>query len=494
MYDAIILCGSKSEMAGRNIAGFRLRTSAKKLGYNVLVIDSASAMTAEELEETLNSVVTNKTLALGISTVWLDGTGEKSEIAWINKGVIKRLKERFSKLKIIAGGVGLLKMRGSMSLYLASDWHITGFSDDSFPRLLQLLDGKSDHGLRYFLDSNGKKTVESNKFHQLENPDIVETEYEQDDGFLPHQPLPLEVSRGCIFRCAFCNHPFQGAKDYDSYIRTPESIARELKRNFELFGTTRYSLMDDTFNDSIEKLDRLKKAIDIAKLPNFEFQCYTKPELLVTKPEMIDQLISIGLVGGFAGIESFNSYARKSMNKGMNVHKVFDALEKLNSKSPNVKLHGSIILGLPNDKPDDFYKWQEYFIQHQETLFKSWEYIPLGIYTPSKADDESSYLSPLEKDPESYGYTFTEKKEGYYSFWSNGFVNSVEATEIALKLNSQTRDIAKPGGWHVSTAWHVGVDTKDMNNTIANLNLGPRCIAQARQRAIDTHRKFTKPS
>lgn len=492
MYDAIILCGSKSEMSGRNIAGFRLRTAAKKLGYNILVIDSASAMTAEELEETLNAVITDRTLALGISTVWLDGAGEKSEIAWIGKGVIKRLKEKFKKLKVIAGGVGLLKMRGSMGLYNAADWHLTGFSDDSFPRLLKLLEGKPDHGLRYFLDSNGKKTVESNKFHQIDHPDTIETEFEEGDGFLSHQPLPLEVSRGCIFRCAFCNHPFQGAKDYDSYIRTPESIARELRRNYELFRTTRYSLMDDTFNDSIEKLDRLKKAIDIAKIPNFEFQCYTKPELLVTKPEMIDQLIGLGLVGGFAGIESFNMAARKSMNKGMNVYKVFDALEKLTSKSPNVKLHSSIILGLPGDKTEDFFQWQEYFIKHQETLFKSWEYIPLGIYTPSKADDESGYLSPLEKNPESYGYTFTEKKEGYYSVWSNGSVNSIEATNIANKLNEETREYAKPGGWNVSTAWHIGIDTKDMNQTISSLNLGPRCRTQARQRAIDTHKKFTK--
>ncbi len=492
MYDAIILCGSKSEMSGRNIAGYRLRTAARKLGYKILVIDSASAMNTEELEETLNAVITQKTLALGISTVWLDGSGENSEIAWINKGVIKRLREKFPKLKIVAGGVGLLKMRGSMSLYLASDWHVTGFSDDSFPRLLKLLDGKSDHQLKYFLDSNGKKTIESNKYHQIHHPDDIETEFEESDGFLRHQPLPLEVSRGCIFRCAFCNHPFQGAKDYDSYIRTPESIARELRRNYELFGTTRYSLMDDTFNDSIEKLDRLKRAIEIAKLPDFEFQCYTKPELLVTKPEMIDQLIGLGIVGGFAGIESFNTHARKSMNKGMNVQKVFDALEKLNSKSSKVKLHSSIILGLPGDKPEEFYQWQEYFIKHQNSLFKSWEYIPLGIYTPSKADDESGYLSPLEKDPESYGYTFSERKEGYYSIWSNGFVDSIKATEIAAELNNRAREVAKPGGWHVSTAWHVGVDTKDMDQTISKLNLGPRCRAQARQRAIDTHKKLTK--
>ena len=70
--------------------------------------------------------------------------------------------------------------------------------------------------------------------------DELETEYELEDNFKDFQPLPLEVSRGCIFKCAFCSHPFLGKKSYD-YIRSPESLAKEIKRNYELFKTTRYS-------------------------------------------------------------------------------------------------------------------------------------------------------------------------------------------------------------------------------------------------------------
>jgi hypothetical protein len=62
MYDGILLCGARDGFAGRNIVGYRLRSAAKKFGYNILVLDSATAMTPEELESILDTVITNRTL------------------------------------------------------------------------------------------------------------------------------------------------------------------------------------------------------------------------------------------------------------------------------------------------------------------------------------------------------------------------------------------------------------------------------------------------
>jgi hypothetical protein len=493
MYHSILLCGSKHETAGRNIAGYRLRTAARKLGYNSLVLDSATSMTASELESVLDNTITDQTLCLGISTVWLNGPSAADVgVDWCTKEFFKRIKTKFPKLKIVAGGVGLLKLRGSRAIYDAADWHVTGFSDDSFPRLLMLLEGKSGHGLRYFVDNNGRRTIDSNRAHKITDPNEIETVLEADDGFLSYQPIPLEVSRGCIFRCVFCNHPFTGAKDADSYIRTPESIANELRRNYDLFGTTRYSLMDDTFNDSFEKLDRLEKAIDLAKLPNFEFQAYTKPELLVTKPAMIDQLIRLGIVGGFAGIESLNSRARKEMNKGMDVQRVFDALSDLTSKSSKVKLHASIIVGLPGDLLSDIEEWQSFFIKNQSTLFRSWEYAALGIYQPLTVEQDNTNLSPIEKDPEKYGYQIIKNEPGKYIHWKNESMDTEQASQISAKLNKATRHVATPGGWTVSSAWNVNETEEAMNTTtLAKLQIESKSMQSARLRAIATVKKLT---
>lgn len=490
MYHGIILCGSRNDNAGRNIAGYRLRTAAEKFNYDNLVIDCATAMTQAELELLLDNVITSKTLFLGVSTVWLDRPhNAHGGIEWINKDFFDRIRAKYPNLKIVAGGNGVLRMPGAREIYNSADWHISGFSDDSFPRFLMLLEGKSGHQLKYFIDSNGKKTVDSNKFHTIGNPDDIETVLKADDGFYSHQPIPLEVSRGCIFRCVFCNHPFQGAKDYDSYMRTPASLSNELRRNYELFGTTRYSVMDDTFNDSIEKLNRLEQAIELAKIPNFEFQCYIKPELLVTKPEMIPQLLRMGLTGGFVGIESMNNVARRAMNKGMNIDKVLHSLTELTSTG-QVKLNAGFIVGLPGDTIDDMYKTFD-FCKANPQLFRSWNFSSLGIYSYNDVEKESTLISPLERDPEKYGYTVI-KKPGENSFWKNELMTSVESLTTAGKLLNQSSGIIKCGGWIISSAWHNNVSDYDIDNkTTLELNLEWRGRQTVRDRAILTLKKFT---
>lgn len=491
MYHSILLCGSKYETAGRSIAGYRLRTAANKFGYNSLVLDSATAMTEAELVSVLDATITDQTLMLGISTVWLSYSHQNT-IEWCTYDFFKRIKIRFPKIKIVAGGIGLLKLSGSQAIYDSADWHVTGFSDESYPRLLMMLSGKSGHGLRYFVDNNGKYTIDSNRAHKITDPNEIETILEEGDEFLSYQPVSLEVSRGCIFRCVFCNHPFTGAKDADSYIRTPESIASELKRNYELFGTTRYSLMDDTFNDSFEKLNRLEKAIDLAKLPNFEFQAYIKPELLATKPAMSDQLIRLGIVGGFAGIESLNNRARKEMNKGMDVQRVLDSLSNLIIKSSKIKLQASIIIGLPGDTLDDVNDWQSFFIKNQSTLFRSWWFQPLGIYQPATTEQDNTNLSPIEKDPKKYGYKIIKNNPGEYADWHSGTISWLQAVKLAKKLNRDTAYVATPGGWDVASAWNLNETEVAINTkTLVNLQLKGKSLVSARARAVKTVKKLT---
>lgn len=61
-YHGIILGGNKNLGGGRNIAGFRLRTAAKKFGYDILTLDNSVAMEPHELGEILSNVVTEETL------------------------------------------------------------------------------------------------------------------------------------------------------------------------------------------------------------------------------------------------------------------------------------------------------------------------------------------------------------------------------------------------------------------------------------------------
>jgi radical SAM superfamily enzyme YgiQ (UPF0313 family) len=476
-YHAVFLGGNKSLVGGRIIAGYRLRTALLQYGYEMLVLDSAVSMTGSELMSLLKNVVTDKTCVLGVSTVWLDSFF--STIDWINDDFFKSIKEQFPKLLIVAGGPESSWVPGATIIYNNSDWVLNGFSDEAFPKLLEYLHGK-DSNLKYIKDHNGKKNIHSNKFYQISKPDDIETIFYKEDGFLPCQPIPLEISRGCIFRCSFCTHPFQGAKDYDSYIRTPESIARELKRNYELFGTTRYSIMDDTFNDSIEKLERLERAIDIAKLPSFEFQSYIKPELLVTKPAMIKKLANLGLRAGFVGIESMNNLSRKSMHKGMDIDRVCDAIRELNTISKS-KMHASFITGLPHDTVDDIVKSKEFLLKNIDNLFRSWKFRPLIMYY----NRELQGLSEIDKNPEKFGYTIVKKNPGSFAIWENKNMTFYQAKELSEKINKESLPFMKVSGWLVPLAWHLDIpDSIVETSLLTDLDLLKLGKENNRERAI----------
>jgi radical SAM superfamily enzyme YgiQ (UPF0313 family) len=500
-YDAIWLGGNKHLHGGRIIAGHRLRTAGRKEGYDTFVIDTASSMSQFELMTLLESVVTSKTLMLGFSFGWMD-TGAKDKIEWVNDDFFNQLKTKFPHARVVGGGPGAPWLRDPQIVYKNCDWSLMGFSDLAYPKLLDMFSGKTNHGLKYFVDTDsGKKIVQSDINHKLYDPNEIETVFELDDNFLPHQPLPLEVSRGCIFRCSFCGHPFQGLKDYDSYQRKPENLANELRRNYELFGTTRYALMDDTFNDSIEKLDRLLKAIEIAKLPDFKFMSYLKPELLVTKPEMIDKLKQLGVTGAFFGIESIFPIARKAIKKGMDFERVAEAI-KIFKQRTNAKIKSSFITGLPGDSIESQWQTVEYMIKNKDDFCADWSFKPLTMYV----DKYGKGVSEIDRNPEKFGYEIIRKAQafpespGHFLIWKNEFMDRDHAGILIEELNHESNKHTRPGGWLIPTAWHFGLSDDDIENkTLRELNLWGKGPIFERQRAIEflekhTHLRFDSDS
>lgn len=486
IYHGIILGGNLSLPGGRNIAGFRLRTAAKQAGYDILALDDSVAMEQHELEQLLANVVTEETLLIGVSTVWLNSYDIENRVKWVNDSFFQFIRTSFPHVSIVAGGPEGNWVLGSHIIYNNSNWVLNGFSDLAFTKLLDCLSNKPNHGLVYTKDAAGKNLVDSNKTHTIHRPDDIETVLEQEDGFLQHQPVPLEVSRGCIFRCSFCNHPFQGAKDYDSYMRTVDSLARELRRNYDLFGTTRYSIMDDTFNDSIEKLDRLQRAIEKAKLPDFKFMAYIKPELLVTKPEMIGILKDLGIGSGYVGIESLQPTARKAIKKGMDVNRILDAVAELNSRAKS-SMHASFIVGLPGDTVDDQIKTFEFLKTTSDVYFRSWIFQRMSLYY----DRNLQGFSEMDREPEKFGYKITKKTPDSFAEWQNEHMTSAQASKLSNSLNSDSRKVIRMAGWALPTAWHLGISDSDINTkTMDELKLFWHARALNRQSALNTLKRF----
>lgn len=452
-YEGIIFFGQSLELAGRGLAGPRLRTSAKNAGYNIFVTDTTTHLSVEQIFNVIDIFVKRGIKFVGFSLAWVGKNvfkdlQNKTDV-WLTEEFFVEFRQRYPELLIITGGH---KVPGKMDLILSnSNYHFNGFSDISFVKFLDKINGK-ENTLQLIKNDNKVNgyIIDSNVYYPVENPNDIETVFTEEDMFESYQPLPIELSRGCIFRCAFCTHPFQGKKTYDSYMRTPENIASELKRNYELFGTTRYTIMDDTFNDSMEKLYRLQKALEISKLPNFEFVAYIKPELLVTKPEMIQLLGDMGLKGALIGIESFKNETRKVIGKGTNIEKVKESIFKL--AESNVLIHGSFIIGLPFETPDEILETVDFLRNNSKTFCRSWLFKPLIIDSIAMDIGEKSLF---EKTPELYGYV-TNKHDRY--FWDNKIFTNTTAKQLASKISDTEINVGY-GGWKVAGAWNI--DMKD---------------------------------
>lgn len=481
MIEGLLLLGQNKEVAGRGIAGPRLRTAAASAGFKIEITDIASYLTEDQILALIDLFVKKGIKFLGLSTSWITIEDDGS-YDWLSLEFIEKIRVKYPNLLLITGGH---QASGKEYLVKVSDFYFQGFSDLSFVEFLKYIN-RLPNSLRYE-EKAGTKMIESNLYYQVTNPNDLETVFYKNDEFLSHQPIPIELSRGCIFRCTFCRHPFQGKKDFDSYQRTPESLASELKRNYDLFGTTRYTIMDDTINDSLEKLYRLQKAIEIAKLPKFEFVGYIKPELLVTKPEMIPILANLGLRGAFIGIESFNNATRKLIGKGTDIEKIKEAMFNLATINNNqVLIYGSFIVGLPEDSPDDVYKTYEFLLENNSDFIRSWDFHPLIIINDPSLTSEKSFF---DKQPERYNYTFINNHK--YN-WTNKMFTFDSAKNLCAHIMKNSRGKMKHGGWTVAGCWHLGMSESEIQNNILTFDFPNRLISQMKKRAEIEFNNFFK--
>lgn len=242
--------------------------------------------------------------------------------------------------------------------------------------------------------------------------------WDENDYIFEQEHLPIEIARGCIFKCSFCSYPLNGKKLWD-FCKSPEILHEEMMRNYINYGTEGYMFSDDTYNDSVEKIDSLNKMY--RKLPfDLEFSSYARADLIISKPESWDILAESGLKSVFFGIESFNHQSAKTIGKGMHPDKIKEGLQWMKEKHPDILISCGFIAGLPYET--------------KESLHETIDWLE-----DSKCVDSYSFqvlsISPFSKigiDPHKYGYHFND--DGWY----NDRMTAKEAEKIASRSMKNT--------------------------------------------------------
>jgi radical SAM superfamily enzyme YgiQ (UPF0313 family) len=436
-FDAIILTdfsAGQPELHNRALGAYHIAQIMRERGLHVLVIDFLFSYTEAELSKITSRVISKQTKFIGISTTFInnntlsldrqtDVNPEDSLVSFIRKA-----KKINPQIKIIKGG--------SYSFYKDQhvDFYVTGqYVENEFLSLL-------NKEFNFNLPVNYEFTSHQFAFHEL-------------DFITPQEPLPLEVSRGCIFNCKFCGFYGRGKKKNES-IKKFELIKSFLLHSYQKFGTEYFYLADDTFNESVEKM---REFANLVKTLPFQpkFACYARLELFMQYPEMISLAKAIGIKAITFGIETFHPKATVAIGKSIQIEKIKTFLMEFKKSSPEIHTSSGFIAGLPHEDLESCRKTNDWLLETK--VLNSWKFSPLYLDN-LKANE---YVSFFSKNIERYGY----EREGMNS-WKRPDLSFIEAAKFSYEVNAFNKKYMNVSAWHLFSGvpYHEIEKLKDLNS------------------------------
>lgn len=385
------------EASVRNAGAYRVATVLRQLGWDAEVLDFTNIWTLEELKEFARSRINKNTKFIGFSQLcsqWTDIM--ESWCEWI--------RNNWPDIYLIAGAP-------APPIYEAKylDYYVSGYGEEALKKLLNYL---FSNGPRPMFDLNlstTKKIINADTtYPAFPCPELM-IEYEERDFIRPEEWIAIETTRGCIFKCDFCSFPILGVKE--DYTRAQQDFEIQVKTAYDKWGVTKFNVVDSTFND---KIDKIQKYADVVQSLPFDafFGGYIRADLLINRPQDREELARMNFLMHYYGIETFNKPTGKSIHKAMDPDKVKEGLK--NVRDYFVRQAGEsyvgcvgLIIGLQHETKesiDSSMQWLENNWSDQAHSFA-----PFALWRPEFVNNKSAMMLDYEK----YGYSEMSKEEAF---------------------------------------------------------------------------------
>ncbi len=228
-----------------------------------------------------------------------------------------------------------------------------------------------------------------------------------------HKSISILTSRGCPYRCEFCNSTLM--KRYKSVrFRSAQDVIDEVLYLNRQYGITSFRIQDDIF--SINRT-RLKKIADGLEKYHFSFRCFARVDNI--DDDILNNFKRMGIFHLSFGVESGSQQILDLMNKGTKVEDIRKSIKL--AKEYGMKCRVYLIAGYPGETI--------------ETLDET-----INMIREIKPDDVSVYPlipypgTPLFENPEKYKITFIDKDfSKYYQIYGDkksGYVFETEDMDI----------------------------------------------------------------
>lgn len=335
-----------------------LSSFLKQHGHDVILHDAAAHKHNRKQVMDLIESIRPDILGLKIFTASLGMTAEFAG----------QVKQRFPEITIITGGPHASTEPVSMlEAYPQFDFAVRSEGEMTMLELLNRLnEGGSFADIKSLAWRDGDTVVVNDK-----------REYITDLDSLPYtdwDPLPLnkyfdrmtvrrnhvtmELSRGCVFGCTFCNHKFIGRQVRK---RSPEHVLGEIDMLTRRYGVHSIYFTDATLNFDNEWLKEICRGIIAMKRPLY-WTCTARCDR--ADLETFKLMKQSGCIRMFLGVESGDNRMLKNMHKGENLDEIERGI-RLAEESGIVPDLGFII-GLPGETPESIRNTIEFAKKHRK--------------------------------------------------------------------------------------------------------------------------------
>lgn len=412
----MIIIFTHSIHGNKRIGAYRIASELKKNNIDVTVIDTSIGL--DGIFKIFNSIQNIEWI--GFSLPYLNYNHRVSRITKMSvtdeTKLILFLQNK--NVPIILGGSNA----DTIKHYVSNFYIMVGYSDEGIIHFHNYVLGKSP---LQFENVNNNKVIYAE--YQFKSVDLGNTLTSFNKGEIKStEILPIEIARGCIFKCAFCEFGHLGKKP-GTYIRPKELIKKEIIEAYQLHGVSTFSFLDDTFNDSVEKMQMIKEIREETKIP-FTFWSYGRLDLLARHPKMIDLIGSTGWNAISFGVETFNKKSGSSVGKGANPDKLKECLINLKNIYPDIHIQVNLIIGLPYSTKEDIKDSIDWFLKTGVADYL--RVVDLDIRDPNGIEHSSLF----SKNPLKYGFQVIST-DGIRYNWKNTNFDNKTAKEYAKLMN-----------------------------------------------------------
>lgn len=320
------------------------------------------------------------------------------------------------EIPIIIGGAHASTMPQLTAEIPEADYVLRGEADESLPELLDTISSKGD------LSKVGGLTWK--KAGQIiHNPDRPFTQ-DLDSLALPDRSALLNpehyssedmgvilTSRGCPFRCSYCFHMWERRVRF----RSVDSVIEEIIAVNRAYGTTQFSLKDDSF--TVRRKHVLALCEAFKKLPfKITFNCTTRVDIL--DDELVAAMKDAGLAQLSVGIESGSARILKETDKDITHEQILKAAKLLNHH--RIFWTGYFMIGLPTETEEDILKTMTFL--HKARPY----YGGIGVYSPfpkTKLFDQGVEMGLLDPNPPLEHFLKTNPKDLFFKDPTKRVVN-----------------------------------------------------------------------